>query len=969
MSDAFDPTPEQRKAVEAPLGPVLVVAGPGAGKTYCLIARIERLIAHHGIAPARICAVTFTNKAAEEIAARLHRTLGRAGEEVTRGTLHSLCLDLLRRHAEAAGLRRGFGVADEDYQRTVLRRLRVRDERQGQLLTLFGRHRFDRYPLTPGDAALFQEYCRTLRSRNLVDFDDLVTLAARLLREDPVAAAAERGRYDHVLVDEFQDLNLAQYGVVERLAAEHRNVFAVGDDEQSIFSWTGADPGIFGRFRDDFGVAEPVVLDWNRRCSVQIFEAARRLVERNPTLFEKRIEARRDSDYDVVAYGFEDEAAEAEWLVADLWEDQARSGTNWGEYAVLYRKHSVGRFLETRLLEAGVPCRLARGQALLDDRVIAHVVASLRIVRRPDDAVAVEALAERMLPAPFLERLRAADPGSDLLTTLRAFGRTRRKGDAERDAAWSFVYTAENLRALRRAHETLEAVVSELLARRIGPYKNLLAERHQELSDPADFPGADALARTLDAAGRSGARIWLEPERGVEIALQGMFRKAGVPNVARRMPGDRPAPEEPVLRPGDAPGSWPLLVFKALQLLHSRAVPADLGDCVVFDLETTDLDVTACEIVEIAAARVRDGRVVAQFREMVGGTRPVSPQARRIHGYGDADRLDAPDFAEVWPRFRAFAGVDLLVAHNGQKFDVPVLRRLAAPLGGAHDLTFFDTYPLAKMLLDESARLEDLAHRFDVPLARAHHALDDTLALARVLGRLEELKRARGRKAALVQLLGFLGLALALEQPDTTAEIMLLRELALPPALGRYSDCLELYAAELEAGAPGAPPVDEVIERLGGVRLMERIRAERTPAERYPEAVARLAALVGASEGATLDDRIDRLVERVTLSSSEGVEADPARVSLLTLHSTKGLEFSRVYVVGVEDNQLPGWRELQEQREKEIQEARRLLYVGMTRAKDRLILTRAERRNGRSAGGDLFLCDAGLATLSPRVSR
>jgi superfamily I DNA/RNA helicase len=133
--------------------------------------------------------------------------------------------------------------------------------------------------------------------------------------------------------------------------------------------------------------------------------------------------------------------------------------------------------------------------------------------------------------------------------------------------------------------------------------------------------------------------------------------------------------------------------------------------------------------------------------------------------------------------------------------------------------------------------------------------------------------------------------------------------------------------------------------------------------------VARLGALVAGSPGATLDERIDRVLERVALSSSEGVEADPARVSLLTLHSTKGLEFSRVYVVGVEDSQLPGWRELQEQQEKEIQEARRLLYVGMTRAKDRLVLTRAERREGRSTGGDLFLRDAGLAALSPRVAR
>lgn len=315
MSEGFAPTPDQRKAVEAPLGPVLVIAGPGAGKTWCLIARIERLIETHGFAPARICAVTFTNKAAEEIATRLHRKLGGAGEEVTRGTLHALCLAILRRHAEAAGLRRGFGVADEDYQRTVLRRLRVPQKRHGQLLPLFGRHRLEQYPLTPGDQALFDEYRDTLRRRNLVDFDDLIGLTERLLRENPAVAAVERGLFDYVLVDEFQDLNLAQYGIVKQLAAEHRNLFAVGDDEQSIFSWTGADRRIFDRFQDDFPGSPPIVLDQNRRCSRQIFDVARRLVERNPRLFEKDIAAPRESPYDVVAYAFDDETAEAEWLV------------------------------------------------------------------------------------------------------------------------------------------------------------------------------------------------------------------------------------------------------------------------------------------------------------------------------------------------------------------------------------------------------------------------------------------------------------------------------------------------------------------------------------------------------------------------------------------------------------------------------------------------------------------------------
>jgi ATP-dependent DNA helicase UvrD/PcrA len=971
VTDAFASTPDQRRAIEAPLGPVLVLAGPGAGKTYCLIARIHHLITARGTLPGRICAVTFTNKAAEEIRTRLHRALGTAGEEVVGGTLHSLSLAILRAHPEAAGLRRGFGVADEDYQRTVLRRLRVPEERRGQLLMLFSRARLEQYPLTSGDRELFEAYRDTLRARNLVDFDGLIGLTERLLREDPAVAALERTRFDYLLVDEFQDLNLAQYSIVKQLAAEHRNVFAVGDDEQSIFSWTGADRRIFERFQAEFGGGPPIILDQNRRCSIQIFEVARRLVERNPRLFTKDIAALRDSPYDVAAYVFEDDAAEAEWLVTDLLEDRRHTGTAWGEYAVLYRYHSVGRALEARLLEAGVACRLARGQALLDDEVIAHVVASLRVIRAPDDPVAIDALARRALAGPFLERLALATPGPDLLANLRAFARPRHKGDPERDAAWRFVYTVENLRAMRRSHVSLEAVVDDLLSRRIGPFRNPLEERHQELTDPAEYAGAEALARRILEVVDAGGRILLAPRGGTEVAFLGMLRKAGVPYAVRQAPGDLPAPEDLVVGDGEPPhGRWPLLLFKALQLQHARAVRSELAEFVAFDLETTDLDVGACEIVEIAAVRVRGGAVVERFRELVGGDRPVAAKAHQIHGYTDADRRDALPFADVWPRFRAFVGADLLVAHNGQRFDVPVLRRLAAPLGGADDLTFFDTYPLARGLLEQGARLEDLAHYFDVPLARAHHALDDAEALALVLGRLEALKASRGRKAAQVQTLGHLGLALALDQARSpTPEERLLRELAVPYALGRYSDCLEFYAAELEGGAAGAPPVEELIERLGGARVLERLRRERTPAERYPEAVARLGALVAGSRGDGLDERIDRLLERVALSSSEGVEVDPARVSLLTLHSTKGLEFSRVYIVGVEDNQLPGWRDLQERREAEIQEARRLLYVGMTRAKDRLVLTRAERREGRATGGDFFLRDAGLASVTPRVAR
>ncbi|MGH7498739.1 MAG: UvrD-helicase domain-containing protein [Gemmatimonadales bacterium] len=957
------PTAQQRKAIEAPLGPVLVVAGPGAGKTYCLIGRVQHLVGCLGFPADRICAVTFTNKAAEEIASRLKSSVGLGEGELTGGTIHALCLAILREFPVEAGLRPGFGVADDDYQRRLLRRFRVRPERHAQLLGNFGRHRLQGYKLTGGDLELFGRYSEVLRERNLVDFDGLVGLTGELLRTRETVAQTVRSRWDYVLVDEFQDLNLAQYGILKSLVAVHRNLFGVGDDEQSIFSWTGADPGILNRFRDDFGIDHPIVLDHNRRCSVQIFDAARRLIANNPARFAKKIEATRESPFDVEARTFPDEHAEAEWLIHDVQQQHANGGPGWGECAVLYRYHRDGLLLEGSLLREGVPCRLARGQALMDDDVIAYVIASLRVVRSPNDPEALDALAERALPRPLLDDVRAnAKPGVDLVTSLRLFAGRRHRGEADAKKAWRFIFHVENLRAMERSHASVESMVAELLSQRVGPARNPLEERYQDLTDPMAYAGARHLADRLRSAVAAGGRVWLEADRGVDIALLGMLRGGGVATASRLRPEDQPAVADLVLRPSDVrQGRWPLLVFKALQLLHPPARRDELRDFVTFDLETTGLEVATCEILEIAAVRVRGGQVTDRFSTLVRCTGPISAGAQAAHGYSETDLREAPPFREVWPRFREFVGRDVLVAHNGHSFDVPVLRRAAAPFGGVDDLVFYDTLPLSRSLSEESAKLGDLARRFGVEVGRSHHALDDALMLAGLLPHLKTLEAMRGRKAAQVHLLDFLGLALALDSaPEPTPEERLLAELCRPYTLGRYSDCLDVYAAEVGPGLPGAPSLEEVIERLGGRALMDRIRVERSPAERYPAAAARLDLLIEASRGETLSERIDDLLGRAMLSTSDGVEADPHRLNLLTLHSTKGLEFSRVYIIGVEDQQMPGWRAIQEGRDDEIQEARRLLYVGMTRAKDRLVLTRTERRGGRSSGGSLFLGEAGL---------
>jgi DNA helicase-2/ATP-dependent DNA helicase PcrA len=271
------PTSGQREAIQSALGPVLVVAGPGAGKTYCLIGRVLHLIQNGLVTPRRICAVTFTNRAAEEITSRLRATVGLAAEDITRGTLHALCLGILREHGAAAGLRRGFGVADEEYQRVMLRRLGVPPKRQGPVLTRFGRHRLQGYPLTPEEGSLFRRYTRYLKKQNLIDFDDIIAITADCFARMPEVAEGVSSRWDYILVDEFQDLNAAQYAIVRRLARSHGNFFAVGDDEQSIFSWTGADPGILPQFQRDHGVS-PIILDENRRGERQLVVTERRMV-------------------------------------------------------------------------------------------------------------------------------------------------------------------------------------------------------------------------------------------------------------------------------------------------------------------------------------------------------------------------------------------------------------------------------------------------------------------------------------------------------------------------------------------------------------------------------------------------------------------------------------------------------------------------------------------------------------------
>jgi superfamily I DNA/RNA helicase len=939
-----------------------VLAGPGAGKTYCLTERIRFLIQRHDVDPARICAFTFTNKAAGEIAHRLQERLREPAEKIKRGTIHAFCAELLRDRGAHVGLAPGFGIADEDYQVGVLRRIEGYRRWHRNVLNRFSAHRFRGDALLHDDLGLLEKYERFLADRNVVDFDTLVIKAAELLERTDVAAEI-RARWDVVLVDEFQDLNPVQYRVVKALAADHHHVFAVGDHEQSIYSWAGAERSLFTTFLNDFDVAAAIHLEENYRCPRNIFALARTLVAHNPRMFSDDLVPRadRESPFPVRVAGFATDDEEAAWVIDDVRRDHAGHGRRWGDVAILYRKHQIGDRLESAFLNAGIPCRLAQGRALIDDKVIGYAVTALRVIARPHDDVLRDEFFRIALPRSIYDEAlaRAEANRHDLRRQLNHMVAQLPRVDATGRRIRRTLAEWKNLVAVGKQHATLASLVQGILSRPIGRAGSPLEEHHDEISDPATNPEVVALATRLTAARDRKAVVWLPAMGGVDIAIKGMLVAIGLPDVRR---GGSPPPGAECIGADEVPSLGIALgMFKAAQLVEMGDSSAAFTSFTAVDLETTDKAVDTAEIVEIAAVRVRDGQIAQTFASFVKPNGPIAAAATATHGITDADVASAPAFEDVWPIFREFCGDDVVVAHNGYDFDFRVLTKAARALGKKFDLTTYDSLPLARALCQTSCKLSHLAQQFGIPPGRSHRALDDTLTLARVLLALGDLKRSRARKTALVNLLDFLGVALALcDESALVAEAAMFRKFTRVYALGRYSGCLEWYERE-QGDDISAPGVDEVIESLGGAGLMVKIRTEKSADERYPAAMARLRRLIAEIPAGPLDEQLTLFLERAALSKWDGHEPEHTRVNLLTLHSTKGLEFSRVYVVGAEDAQLPGGSPSTGPKPEEIEEARRLLYVGMTRTIDRLVLTRTASRGGKPTGGHRFLDEMQLA--------
>jgi len=500
--------PAQLKAVTHPEGPLLVVAGAGSGKTRVLTHRIAWLVEEVGLSPFSLLAITFTNKAADEMRQRVASLVGPVADRMWVSTFHAACVRILRREAMAAGYQASFSIYDQaDAVRLtgyVVRDLGLDAKKlpprsvhaviSGAKNELLGpaayADRASRSSIFERKVAdIYLEYQRRLRAANAMDFDDLLMGTVLMFRQHPEVLEAYRRRFCHVLVDEYQDTNRAQNELVVQLAGQHHQVTVVGDSDQSIYGWRGADVRNFLEFEQAFPDATTVVLDQNYRSTQTILDAANAVIANNLERKPKELWTSQVGGEKIVRYVAEDEHDEAAWLVSEIARLRREHGYRLGDVAVFYRTNAQSRAVEEELTRQNVPYKVVGGARFYERREIKDLLAYLHAVANPGDEVSVK----RVVNVP-----------------RRGVGDT----SVARLDAWA---AANGLTFGEALHHARDAGVTGKALSGIGAFLELMGELQAMLSGTPAGP-ADLLEVLLD---RTGYLEELREEGGSRAEVEG----------------------------------------------------------------------------------------------------------------------------------------------------------------------------------------------------------------------------------------------------------------------------------------------------------------------------------------------------------------------------------------------------------------------------------------------------------------
>ena len=980
-----DLNPRQLEAVTAPPGPLLVLAGPGSGKTHVIARRAAWLVADRSILPHEILCVTFTNRAAQEMQARLETLLDEAGRGIRVYTFHALCTRILRHSGAAIGLDPYFVVADEGLQTELM----IQAVRQMDLsLESFPAHRlldfisqYKRNLQDPAQAgpdevpaevtALAGRYQALLAARGLLDFDDLIGQSVRLLAMERATRLSLQRSLAHILVDEYQDINRAQFELLKLLAPPGHDVLAVADPAQSIYGWRGAQPGLIETFQQHYRPAV-IELEQSYRSTPTILFAAEHLIRHNrptrPASPAPRTAAEPGTQpgAPIYHYLFSNSRQEQHWLAALINRLVGERGYHFGDIAILYRTHQLADELEAALLQSGIPLERIRRESFYQEPAVREIIRYLHLMRSlgSDDLLAAFNFPETLADELTVLQLRQL-AGSHDLTLAELAQRAAdfpELGPLTRTDLQSFIRLfEERLRPATEAGATaaVTALLDALMARS-SPFSfaeyRLLREAaaflsYQEaaealrdhlalhgqahLTTPATVDGTCAaviLEQTIDRYLGSRLEISLSiddaPGQQLEIELAGR-------------------PEPLIIRPprGSLGYSLSTLAWRLAQELLVAHETAGTEPMVVYDLETTGTSVLRDEIVEIAAQRLENATPSGEaFYSLVRPRRGIPPAAMRVHGIHMEDTEGAGGIEAVLPRFLRYTGQRPVVGHNILRFDNRIIDRETGRLyGRGFPNPAVDTLEMARRLYQDDTEtavglgLDSLMARLHLDRRSEHRAethVAQTTALFRHLLRENALQRGL---RALPEYLPLVAVGMAASGVSLTGENQAIwHGAARCLARGGQTAAFELVRRRLDG--PGRQVFDETLAALPAGSTPP---AEPRWAVWQEQFMAHLAVFLRTSEDHSLEAFLDHVALVTGADTAQRARLND-RVTLMTLHNAKGSEYPVVIIAGVEEENLPLWTTLGD--EGQLSEERRVFYVGMTRAQRQLYLTSARQR-------------------------
>ncbi|MDE1547687.1 DNA helicase PcrA [Jeotgalibaca caeni] len=419
--------PKQQEAVLKTEGPLLIMAGAGSGKTRVLTHRMAYLLEEKGVNPWNILAITFTNKAAKEMKDRVIRIVGPIGNDMWVSTFHSMCVRILRREAEQIGYSRNFTISDQSETETLMKRIvkeRNLDPKKyeprmilgkistakNELLTPKAYANMTGNPFDQIVAECYQSYQRALENAQSMDFDDLIMLTVRLFEEHPDILTYYQNKFHYIHVDEYQDTNYAQYQLVRLMAKKFENICVVGDADQSIYGWRGADMTNILNFEHDYPKAKVVLLEQNYRSTKNILKAANGVISNNQNRKEKNLWTDNDDGERITYYRAQSEHDEARYIVSTMQEQKEKMGRKYGDFAILYRTNAQSRVIEDTLVKSNIPYKMVGGRKFYDRKEIKDVMAYLRLLSNPADDLSFNRIInvpKRGIGTVSLERLYA----------------------------------------------------------------------------------------------------------------------------------------------------------------------------------------------------------------------------------------------------------------------------------------------------------------------------------------------------------------------------------------------------------------------------------------------------------------------------------------------------------------------------------------------------------------------------------